>query len=199
MEPRSRGVMHEYLRAHSFTGRSPPRCSPSPSRWPARVAFRILPVSPLPQVDFPTISVSASLPGASPETMASSVATPLERQFGRIAARHRDDLFQHARLHQHHPAIRSEPQHRCRRARRAGRHHRRPRLPAHQSSQQPDLPQGESGRFAHLHDRPHLRRAEQGPDVRCRVHHHGAETVAGSAASDRWAWAAARFPACASS
>src|ERR1019366_4625422 len=50
------------------------------------VAFRILPVSPLPQVDFPTISVSAGLPGASPETMASSVATPLERQFGHIAA-----------------------------------------------------------------------------------------------------------------
>ncbi len=50
------------------------------------VAYNILPVSPLPQVDFPTISVNASLPGASPETMASSVATPLERQFGRIAA-----------------------------------------------------------------------------------------------------------------
>jgi len=50
------------------------------------VAFRVLPVSPLPQVDFPTISVNAALPGASPETMASSVATPLERQFGRIAA-----------------------------------------------------------------------------------------------------------------
>ncbi len=50
------------------------------------VAFKLLPVSPLPQVDFPTISVSASLPGASPETMASSVATPLERQFGHIAA-----------------------------------------------------------------------------------------------------------------
>ncbi len=49
------------------------------------VAFRLLPVSPLPEVDFPTISVSASIPGASPETMASSVATPLERQFGRIA------------------------------------------------------------------------------------------------------------------
>ncbi len=48
-------------------------------------AYRFLPVSPLPQVDFPTISVSASLPGASPETMASAVATPLERQFGRIA------------------------------------------------------------------------------------------------------------------
>jgi multidrug efflux pump len=49
------------------------------------VTFNLLPVSPLPQVDFPTISVGASLPGASPETMASSVATPLERQFGRIA------------------------------------------------------------------------------------------------------------------
>jgi multidrug efflux pump len=49
------------------------------------VAFPFLPVSPLPQVDFPTISVSASLPGASPEIMASSVATPLEREFGRIA------------------------------------------------------------------------------------------------------------------
>src|ERR1700723_378149 len=49
------------------------------------VAFRMLPVSPLPQVDFPTISVSASLPGASPETMASSVATPLETQFAQIS------------------------------------------------------------------------------------------------------------------
>jgi multidrug efflux pump len=50
------------------------------------VAFNVLPVSPLPQVDFPTINVNASLPGASAETMASSVATPLERQFGRIAS-----------------------------------------------------------------------------------------------------------------
>jgi len=48
-------------------------------------AFGLLPVAPLPQVDFPTIGVGASLPGASPETMASAVATPLERQFGRIA------------------------------------------------------------------------------------------------------------------
>ena len=48
-------------------------------------AFFVLPVSPLPQVDYPTISVSASLPGASPDTMASSVATPLERRLGVIA------------------------------------------------------------------------------------------------------------------
>jgi len=49
------------------------------------IAFRFLPVAPLPQVDLPTISIGASLPGASPETMASAVATPLERQFGRIS------------------------------------------------------------------------------------------------------------------
>ena len=49
------------------------------------VSFLFLPMAPLPQVDYPTISVGASLPGASPEIMASSVATPLERQFGRIA------------------------------------------------------------------------------------------------------------------
>src|SRR5581483_6876247 len=49
------------------------------------VAFTQLPVSPLPQVDYPTISVQASLPGANPETMASTVATPLERALGRIA------------------------------------------------------------------------------------------------------------------
>src|SRR5439155_9185300 len=46
------------------------------------IAFQLLPVSPLPQVDFPTISVQASLPGASPETMAATVATPLERSLG---------------------------------------------------------------------------------------------------------------------
>jgi len=49
------------------------------------IAFRLLPVSPLPHVDFPTIQVFASLPGADPETMATSVAAPLERQFGQIA------------------------------------------------------------------------------------------------------------------
>ncbi len=49
------------------------------------IAFVVLPVSPLPQVDFPTIAVGASLPGASPDIMASSVATPLEREFGHIA------------------------------------------------------------------------------------------------------------------
>ena len=48
------------------------------------VAYPLLSVAPLPQIDFPTISVSAKLPGASPETMASSVAQPLERQIAQI-------------------------------------------------------------------------------------------------------------------
>src|ERR1700679_2130356 len=49
------------------------------------IAYTLLPVSPLPQIDFPTIFVNANLPGASPEVMAASVATPLEKQFTRIA------------------------------------------------------------------------------------------------------------------
>ena len=49
------------------------------------IAFFLLPVAPLPEVEYPTIAVSASLPGASPETMAATVATPLERALGRIA------------------------------------------------------------------------------------------------------------------
>src|SRR6201989_1189218 len=49
------------------------------------VAYPRLPVAPLPQVDFPTIQVNASLPGASPDTMASAVAQPLETQFAQIA------------------------------------------------------------------------------------------------------------------
>ena len=57
----------------------------SRSRMAGAMAFVVLPVSPLPQVDFPTISVAATLPGASPDIMASSVATPLEREFGHIA------------------------------------------------------------------------------------------------------------------
>src|ERR1700734_1132298 len=49
------------------------------------LAYRLLPVAPLPEAEYPTINVGAGLPGASPDTMASAVATPLERQFGRIA------------------------------------------------------------------------------------------------------------------
>ena len=88
------------------------------------VAFRLLPVSPLPEVDFPTVSVSASLPGASAETMASAVATPLERQFGHIAAVTEMTSSSTSGIDLDHTAIRFEPQYRRGRARRAGGHRR---------------------------------------------------------------------------
>ena len=68
-------------------------------------AFFVLPVSPLPQVDYPTISVSASLPGASPDTMATSVATPLERRLGVISGRERNDVAEQQWLDPRQPAV----------------------------------------------------------------------------------------------
>ena len=96
------------------------------------LAFFLLPVAPLPQVDFPTISVSASLPGASPETVANSVAEPLERHLGQIADVTEMTSQVEPRPDAHHPAIRPQPRHRRRRARRAGGDQRRPRRPADQ-------------------------------------------------------------------
>jgi len=75
------------------------------------VSFSLLPVSPLPEVEFPTISVSASLPGASPETMAATVATPLERQFGRIAGVTEMTSTSGLGSTNVRPAVRSEPRH----------------------------------------------------------------------------------------
>ena len=73
------------------------------------LAYRKLPVSDLPNVDFPTISVTANLPGASPETMASSVATPLEKQFSTIAGI--DSMTSRSALGstQHHDPVRARP------------------------------------------------------------------------------------------
>jgi len=85
------------------------------------VAYPLLPVAPLPQVDFPTIQVSASLPGGSPETMASSVAQPLERQACADSRHRADDLDQLSRYCRGHHPVRSQPLDRCRRQRRAGR------------------------------------------------------------------------------
>jgi len=73
------------------------------------VAYRSLPVSDLPNVDFPTLLVTASLPGASPETMASAVATPLENQFSMIAGLNAMTSSKLARLDPGHPRVRFEP------------------------------------------------------------------------------------------
>ena len=68
------------------------------------IAYRALPVSDLPQVDYPTITVNASLPGANPDTMASAVATPLERQFTTIAARYGPFDVAMLEIGQYHPS-----------------------------------------------------------------------------------------------
>ena len=73
------------------------------------VAYPLLPVAALPNVNYPTLQVTAQLPGADPQTMASSVATPLETQFGADPGPHPDDLGERARLHPDHPAVRPEP------------------------------------------------------------------------------------------
>ena len=83
------------------------------------MSYRVLPVADLPAIDFPTISVNASLPGASPETMASAVALPLEKQFSTISGLTSMNSNNTAGHHQHHAAIRLEPRHRRRRAGRA--------------------------------------------------------------------------------
>ena len=83
---RRRSRSHEFLRALHQAPHRHDAPHGGRSVLSGAAAFRVLPVSPLPQVDFPTVSVSASLPGASPEIMASSVATPLEREFGRISS-----------------------------------------------------------------------------------------------------------------
>ena len=126
------------------------------------IGYRFLPVSPLPQVDFPTISVSAGLPGASPETMASSVATPLERQFGRIAGVTEMTSSSSLGSTQHHAAVRPEPQHRRRGARRAGGDQRGARPAAGQPAEQPELPEGQPGRRADHDPRADLRHRRRG-------------------------------------
>ena len=79
------------------------------------LAYRMLPVSPLPNVVYPVIFVQANLPGASPETMASAVATPLERMFGRIAGITQMTSVEPARLDPNRLAVRSRPRYRRRR------------------------------------------------------------------------------------
>ena len=87
------------------------------------VTFPLLPVAPLPQVDFPTISVTAQLAGASPDTMAATVAAPLERQFGQIAGV--TQMTSTSTLGSTQITLQFElnAQRRRRRAGRAGRHH----------------------------------------------------------------------------
>ena len=120
------------------------------------VAYQQLPVSDLPNVDFPTLLVTAQLPGAGPETMASSVATPLENQFSMIAGLQGDDVGQLAGVHANHARVRPEPRARWRRRGRAGRHHAGRAPPAAGHADAADLHEGQPGGRAHSLPRHHL-------------------------------------------
>ena len=78
-------LSHGLLRPFHRADRSPRSCCRSACCWPGIVAYRFLPISALPSVDIPTIVVIAARPGADPETMANSVAAPLERRLGEIS------------------------------------------------------------------------------------------------------------------
>ena len=145
---RRRPRRHEHLRRRSSAGRSPPRCWRRRSCWRASRRICQLPVAPLPRVDFPTISGQRALPGASPETMASAVATPLERRFGRIAGV--TEMTSVSTLGATSITLQFDLDRDVDggRARRAGGHQRRRRRAAAQPADPPQLPQGQPGRLA---------------------------------------------------
>ena len=103
------------------------------------LAFFNLPVSSLPQIDFATITVATALPGASPEVMASSVATPLERQFGHIAGV--SQMTSSSTLGICSVTLQFDLSSRCRRrrARCRSRYQRRTHLPARKPAREPGL------------------------------------------------------------
>ena len=113
------------------------------------LGYRALAVSDLPNVDYPTIQVTASLPGANPDTMASAVATPLEKQFSTIAGI--DSMTSTSTLGTSQITLQFdlEPQHRRRRAGRAGGHRARRPAAAAEHAHPADLQQGEPGGHAH--------------------------------------------------
>ena len=112
------------------------------------MAYTLLPVSDLPNVDFPVIQVMAALPGAVPETMASSVATPLERQFSTIAGVDSMSSSNTQGLDDDRAPVQPEPQHRRGRPGRAGGHRQGPGPAAAGHAQPAELPEGEPGRPA---------------------------------------------------
>ena len=121
------------------------------------IAFTVLPVSPLPQVDFPTICVQAGLPGASAQIMASSVATPLERQFGHIAGV--SEMTSSSSLGSTSITLQFDLSRDIDGAARDVRSSYQcgPDLSARKPARQSDLSQGQSGRCAHHDPRTYVR------------------------------------------
>ena len=120
------------------------------------IAYNDLPVSDLPQVDYPTISVNAGLPGANPDTMASAVATPLERQFTAIAGL--DSMISNSGQGSTSITLQFdlEPRYRWRHRGRGDRHRRGHAAAAAGHADAALVPQGQSRRFAHHQPFPDL-------------------------------------------
>ena len=159
----------------------------------------------LPNVNFPTVQVTAQLPGADPQTMASSVATPLEQQFSPNTRADAAHLLERARLHPAFGAVRPEPRRRQRGGRRAGGDQRGEPVPAAEHAVSADHPQSEPGghadpgaradvRFTAADDRRRLcgehPAAEDLADLRRRPgrHRRPAEAVRSACRSIRRRW-----------
>ena len=162
------------------------------------IAFKLLPVSPLPQVDFPTINVHANLPGASPDVMAATVATPLERALGRIAGIYGNDLVERAGLDQYHHPVRPVQGHQRCGARSAGRHQFGAAPAAHRHDGQSDLPQIEPGRCTHHDPVADFARACRAASFTMRHRPYWRRRFRSWTASARSTWAAAPCPRCVS-
>ena len=143
------------------------------------VGFRFLPLSALPQVDYPTIQVQTLYPGASPEVMAQTVTAPLERQFGQMPGLDADELDQRRRRLDRHAAVRPRPDARRRRAGGAGRDQRRRLAAAGRPAGAAGLRQGQPGRRAGADARHHLRHAAAHRGAEPRQHAARAEDQPG--------------------
>ena len=120
------------------------------------IAYRFLPLSALPEVDYPTIRVLTLYPGAGPEVMTSSITAPLERQFGQMPGLNQMSSVSSAGASVDHPAVRPQARDRHRRAAGAGGDQRRRQPAAGRPAGAADLRQGQSGRRADPDARRHL-------------------------------------------
>ena len=154
------------------------------------VAFRALPVAALPSVDYPTISVSAVVPGASPETMASSVATPLEREFSTIAGISSMNSVNSQGARHHHGSVRARPQDRRGGAGRSGGDLARRRTLPTSMPRPPSYQKVNPGRAAGSVSRARLADAADVHGERVRRHAAGAADLDGERRVAR-AWSSA--------
>ena len=143
------------------------------------VGFKFLPLSALPQVDYPTIQVQTLYPGASPEVMSTTVTAPLERQFGQMAGPRADELDERRRRLDHHAAVHARPDARRRRAGGAGGDQRRRLAAAGRPAGAARLRQGQPGRRAGADARDQLRDDAAHRGAEPRQHPAGAEDQPG--------------------